>query len=138
MRAMKATIRWPVFWLAPAPKNPKSRHQSKVGNKESVKGLYAHPWSDRWGSFLPNAKSSLRCHMDESAGIGVSQHPAGPLPHRGCGGPHPLGGFGAATVPARAQPQSPIDSFPCDPDAGQEVEIIRTAMPRSAPGARVY
>ena len=44
-------------------------------------------------------KSSLGCHKDKSAGIG-SQHPSGPLPHRGCGDPHPLGGFDAATVTA--------------------------------------
>jgi hypothetical protein len=42
MPAMKATIRWLAFWLAPAPKNPKSRNQSKLGNKalaESFNGI---------------------------------------------------------------------------------------------------
>ncbi len=43
--------------------------------------------------FSPNAKSSLGCHMDENDGIGVSQHPSGLLPHRGCDGPHTLGGL---------------------------------------------
>ncbi len=38
--AMKATIRWRAFWLARAPKNPGSRHQSKVENRNKRRTIH--------------------------------------------------------------------------------------------------
>src|ERR1700676_5206423 len=90
MRAMKATIRWPAFWLAPAPKNPKSRHQSKVGNKESAKGLYVHTIVRSLGPFFVLVHLTRNHHLGvtwmRAPGLASPSIHRGLLPHRGCGG----------------------------------------------------